>query len=131
MKKTIITLAIVAALATLGAQAFAYGPGYGCWNNTPATAENAEQYQAFLDQTTDLRRGLAVDHAELAALMHADNPDPAAVRALTERILDQEEAINEQAEALGVDNGWTCPFGGNGRGYGHRGYNGNGGHMMW
>ena len=125
MKRTIITLTLVVALGIFGAQAFAYGPGSGagCWGGNAANVENPEQYQQFLDQTTDLRRELALDHAELATIMHADNPDAARVRALTERVLDTQEAINEQAETLGIADGWTCPYGGYGNmgGYGGRG----------
>ena len=136
MKKTIITLTLVAALAALGGQAFAYGPGQGCWGQGGVAAGDTENYQEFLDKTADLRKSLTLDHTEMATIMHSANPDPAAVRALAERILDTEEAISEQAEAMGLDDDWTCPYGGYGhQNYGHQNYNhrgyGHGGHMMW
>lgn len=115
MKRTLVILTLVAALGLVGAQAFAFGPGSGCGGCPGAgagTVDNPEQYQQFLDQTTDLRKQAALDRAELNAVMNQDNPDQAQAREIMARIWDAQEALRAKAAELGVSGGAGCLGGG-------------------
>lgn len=116
MKTGIVILSLAALLGLAATQAFATGPcGARPCAGTPCTGaavdqEAVEQYQQFLDQTADLRRQLALDSAELTAVMNQDDPDQGQVRALAERIYDAKEAIRAKADELGITGGGAiCP----------------------
>ncbi|WP_338669712.1 zinc resistance protein [Pseudodesulfovibrio methanolicus] len=109
MKKTFLTLALVAAVALVSANAMAwgmhgqrgngYGNGYGMQYNNQV---DSKAYQDFLNSTADLRASISADRAEVAALMAGQNPDAKQVRALTEHINKNITALNEKAAALGL-----------------------------
>lgn len=92
--------------------------GYGMRGFNGRTDADDANYNKFLDQTTDLRKSIAVDRAELNALMAGDNPDPKRVRELSANIVDNQEKIAEMARSANVDGGagYFC----NGPGFGRR-----------
>ncbi|QGY41444.1 zinc resistance protein [Pseudodesulfovibrio cashew] len=105
MKKTFMTLALVAAIALVSVNAMAWGMhgyqgnGYGMHQTTQV---DTKAYQEFLDSTADLRAAISADRAEVAALMAGQNPDAKQVRTLTERINKNIATLDEKAEALGL-----------------------------
>jgi len=145
MKKSVIALAMVLGLgAGTAAVVSAHGwndggPGYGMMNggygmmrggygmrnggygmrgNYARPDGDDANYQKFIEQTADLRKSIAVDRAELNALMAGDNPDPKRVRELTGNIVDNQEKLAEIARSTDVDEGAGFPC--NGPGYGRR-----------
>ncbi|MEZ7196065.1 zinc resistance protein [Pseudodesulfovibrio karagichevae] len=136
MKKTFLTLALVAAVALVSANAMAWGMhgwngngyGYGMQANNQV---DSKAYQDFLNSTADLRASISADRAEVAALMAGQNPDAKQVRALTERINKNITALNEKAAAAGLPGQGYMGRGYMGRGmmrggHGMMGFNGNG-----
>lgn len=139
MKKSVIALAMVLGLgAGTAAVVSAHGwngdgPGYGMMNgggygmmrggygmrgyNGRADVNDAD-YQKFAEQTAGLRKSIAVDRAELNALMAGDNPDAKRVRELTANIVDNQEKMGEIARTNDVGGGTGFPC--NGPGYGRR-----------
>jgi hypothetical protein len=126
MKKSIIVLTVVLTMGLGLSSAYAWycgGPGAGPrgWN------QGAEAYKKFLEETAQIRKSLAVDRAELNAVMAGPNPDPKKVAELTGRIVDNQEALAEIAGAANINAGFGCGFGRNaacpGPGFGYgRGY---------
>jgi hypothetical protein len=119
MKKGIIAVAMLAVLG-LGfsaVSAFAWncgGPGGG-WNGRggPGVEYNDADYQKFMEQTADIRKAIALDRAELNAIMAGTNPDPKRVRELTESLTTSREKLAEMAKEANID----APVG---RGFGPR-----------
>jgi len=125
MKKTIITLVLVAAaaFALITTNAMAHGnrgpagygmmgghgmmgPGYGMMgrgcgmmNYYQGDADDIDNaaYQTFQKDTADLRAGIAADTAELNALMAGTNPDAKRARALSESISAKQNQLAEAA----------------------------------
>lgn len=85
--------------------------------NADAAATDAA-YQKYLDESAPLRKELALDGAEFDALMAAQNPDPAKVRALKAKIWDNHLKLKEIAAKHGVDMGGGCGKGAKGAGKG-------------
>jgi len=132
MKKSIIALTIVLTmgLGITAVSAFAWycngpGGGYGRgWSGANEAPVSAEAYKKFMDETAQLRKSLAVDRAELDAIMAGPGPDPKKVAELQGRIVDNQEALAEIARTSNIDAGpgsGYCPGPGYGRGYGSRG----------
>jgi hypothetical protein len=138
MKKSIIALTMVLALglgiAAVNAQARGHmnggGYGYGMMSGSYGMDANDADVKKFLDETAVVRKAIAMDRAELNALMAGTNPDPKLARELSGTIVDNQEKLSGAARVAGLD---TRGFGRHGRGErmgagaGHRG--GYGGHM--
>lgn len=109
--KTVTGVAIIA-LVMAAASAFAvggYGPGggYGMGCRGGGYSANANvsdaDYKKFLDESAPLRKTIAVDRAELDALMAGKEPDAKRVRELTASIVDSQEKVAEMARAANID----------------------------
>ena len=125
MKKSIVTLTLVLTMGIgfSAVSAFAWycngpGSGYGMRGYNSAPVDD-ETYNKFMQETAELRKSLAVDRAELNAVMAGDNPDPKKVAELTGRIVDSQEALAAKAREAKIDVGPGCGIAG--RGYGPRG----------
>lgn len=126
---TVIGVAIIGlVLSAVSAFAVGYGPGGGygmrgmMGGGYSANVSDAD-YQKFLDETSALRKSIAVDRAELDALMAGKEPDPKRVRDLTATIVDNQEKVAEIARKANISGPGTGGFGGgcrggNGPGYG-------------
>lgn len=138
MKKSIITLAAILALS-IGVVAI--GSAHG-WNSTGSESGmmnggygmmggfgmmnggygrhdiNAADYTKFVEETAPLRKSIAVDRAELNALMAGQNPDAQRVRELTAQIVDNQEQLAKIARTANVGDAGVIPC--NGPGYGPR-----------
>jgi len=136
MKKSIIvlTLVVTMGLGVSAVSAFAWncggpGSGYGMrgWTGGNEVTVNDADYKKFMDETAQIRKSLAVDRAELNAIMAGTEPDPKKVAELTGRIVDNQEALAEIARSANINAGPGCGYGPNpecavaGRGYGPRG----------
>lgn len=142
MKKKIIAAVLISGLAVATVASANWGRGGGgfyCGNCPqqggvyyqqvdPAIQEKMDQ---FYTDTQALRKEMAVKQAEKMALLRSDNPDPAAVSKLTGELFDLRTAMQEKAEAAGVDQ-YMGPRGGRGPG-GGMGFQGGkrGGWMMY
>ncbi|MEW6221590.1 MAG: periplasmic heavy metal sensor [Thermodesulfobacteriota bacterium] len=132
MKRTAFVLAVVVSLATIGlGLADARGPGRGvggvggcggpCVSGAgpggyaAPDAASQEVRAAFLAETVELRRTLAVKRAELAALMAGDSPDPARAGGLQGEVFDLESQLQQAATDAGLPawGGGDCPGPGN------------------
>ena len=131
MKKSIIALTIVLTmgLGFTAVSAFAWycggpGSGYGArnWSDSNGAPVDAETYKKFLDETAQLRKSIAVDRAELKAVMAGSEPDPKKVAELTGRLVDNQEALAEVARSANINAGPGCGLGPNPNcaGYGGR-----------
>lgn len=105
MKKNVIALALVftVSLAFAAANVNARGcggsgGGYGSrgWNADPASDP---VFAKFLTDTAEIRKSIAVDRAELDALMAGKEPDANRARELTASIVDNQEKLAEMARA--------------------------------
>lgn len=125
MKKSIVALAMAlslgAGLSAVSAHAW-YGGGPGGLGPVAAADVNVDDaaYKKFLEDTTQIRRSLAVDRAEMQALMAGTNPDPAKVRELAERMTDTREKLAGIAREANINVPMGSGFGPNPncRGYG-------------
>ncbi|THB67058.1 MAG: periplasmic heavy metal sensor [Desulfovibrio sp.] len=127
MKKTLLMMTLVAVFGLFASQALAFGPCGGV-NCTNLTEEQAVQYQAYLDETAEMRRQLTLDRTELTAVLNNASPDSNKARALMERIYDTQEALRAKAAEHGFSSGGCGNGGGNGNGggYGNSGCPGGG-----
>ena len=82
MKKIGVALTLVLALSISMAAVNIFARG---WNSNPV---DDPAFSKFLEETADVRKEIAVDRAELNALMAGENPDPQRVRDLTANITD-------------------------------------------
>ncbi|RJX19725.1 MAG: zinc resistance protein [Desulfobulbus sp.] len=133
--KTVIGVAIIGlVLSAVSAFAVGYGPGGGgCgmrgWGGGYSANVNDADYKKFLDDTAALRKTIAVDRAELDALMAGKEPDAKRVRELTATIVDNQEKVAEiarEANISGPGTGGQLCNGPRGFGGGCRGGNGPG-----
>lgn len=121
MKKSIVALTMVLSLGLSISAVSAYawygggpGGGYGPRGGYGVNVDDAA-YQKFMDETAQIRKDLAVDRAEMNALMAGANPDPAKVREIAGRLTDNREKLAGLARAAKIDG----PAGfGHGRGLG-------------
>lgn len=136
MKKSIIVLTVVVTMGLTAVSAFAWycngpGSGYGPrgWSGANETPVDAEAYQKFMDETAQLRKSIAVDRAELNAILAGPEPDPGKVSELTARIVDNQEALAKIARSANIDAGPGAGYGPNPNcgAYGGRGGYGPGG----
>lgn len=126
--KTLIGVAVLGlVLSAVSAFAVGYGPGgCGMWGMGGGNSANVSDadYKKFIDETSVLRRTIAVDRAELDALMAGKEPDTKRVRELTANIVDNQEKVAEIARAANINGpgagGFLCD-GPRGSGGGFRG----------
>ena len=93
MKKNLVVMVVVAfsmALAVVSVQAR--------WDTDPA---NDPVYKQFLEDTADIRKDIAMDRAELNALMANENRDPEKERDLSASISDNEQKLLKLARLNG------------------------------
>ena len=120
-KKKIVLAAILASsIFTAGLTAYAgpWGGGPNSWGGPGSCgqcdgfgpqagyqmdAKTDESRSAFLNETTELRKSIAVKKAEKRALMLNDNPDPKRVAELTGEIFDLKEQLQSKAGEKGLD----------------------------
>ena len=133
---TVIGVAIIGlVLSAVSAFAVGYGPGGGgcgmrgmMGGGYNANVSDAD-YQKFLAETSAQRKSIAVDRAELDALMAGKEPDAKRVRELTGSIVDNQEKVAEIARKSNINTPGAGCFGCNGPqgfGGGCRGGNGPG-----
>ena len=97
MKKKVIMMMFVAVslvVAAVNVQAR--------WGNDPA---NDPVYQQFIEDTADIRKEIAMDSAELRAMLAGENPDTYKARELSARIADNKQKLAELASANGFGRG--------------------------
>jgi zinc resistance-associated protein len=113
MKKTIVATALVLIVGLTGLyQAAAYmsmGGEGGCRGHHTGMAGTAQmdeatkaKYKAFLKDTQELRKKIAVKRAEKRALMRSENPDVEKVGEVTGELFDLRTSMSEKAEAAGL-----------------------------
>ena len=114
MKKISIVLTLIMAVSVslVAVNVFAG------WNSNPA---NDPAFTKFLEDTAEIRKVIAIDRAELNAIMAGENPDPARVRELSSIIAENQETLSEIARANdigapGVGAGGGCVNRGGARG---------------
>ncbi len=129
MKKTVLTATLACLIGLAGLQMAnavpGYGPGTGpgpgpgcssCPNpGGPQQAaqlseEDRKALESFREETTAVRRELAVKGAELNALLRQDNPDEKKVAALTGELFDLRNQLRAKAREKNL------PFAGEGCG---------------
>jgi hypothetical protein len=115
MKKNVVVLALVLAVSMSLAVVHVYARG---WSADPASDP---VFTKFLDETADIRKEIALDRAELNALMAGENPDAKRVRELTASITDNKEKLAEIARANDLGAPGTGGYGGCGNRAGGRG----------
>ncbi|MDW7773329.1 MAG: hypothetical protein SCH71_10605 [Desulfobulbaceae bacterium] len=139
MKKSIIALTLVLAMGLGFTAVNAYarycdgpGSGYGMrgWSGSTDAQVSDADYQKFRTETAQIRKSIAMDRAELNAIMAGSDPDSKKAAELTGRIVDNKEALAEIARSANINigrgfgpgicggPGADCP----GPGYGGRGY---------
>ncbi len=140
MKKTISAIAIVLAIgvAFTASNSFAWNHGgHGGGHNGNATAGNhmtgysdgandSSGYQKFLKESESLRSGLAMDRAELDAIMINSQPDSMRARTLAGDISDKEIQLAQvarknkvQGSNYGNHNARNCGISGHNHGFGN------------
>lgn len=98
MKKNVfvmVAVAVTLVIAALNVQA-------ARWNDDPASDP---VYQQFLQDTADIRKEIAMDQAELQALLAGENPDTYKARDLSAQISDNKQKLFEIARANGFAGG--------------------------
>ena len=147
MKKKIAVAVVVVGMGLAGlTQAYAgWGQRGGNFYNCPQYQEQGmpavtqvdpatqEKIDKFLEDTTELRKQMAMKRAERRALMAAATPDPAALSKVAGELFDLRDTMRKKAEDAGVA-GLIGPRGGFGMGGpgdgDYRGKGGKGGRGM-
>lgn len=116
MKKTIAVVVVIAGMGLAGlTQAYAgWGHRGGNFYNCPQYQEQGappatqvdpatrEKIDKFFEDTTELRKQMAMKRAEQRALMTADTPDAAAVSKVAGELFDLRNSLRQQADEAGV-----------------------------
>lgn len=115
MKKKLAAAVVIATIGLAGlTQAYAgWGNrgGGGNYGNCPqyqGTQYNQvdpaaqEKFDAFFNDTQELRKGIAMKRAEKQAMLRSDNPDPAAMSKITGELFDLRTTMRQKAEEAGV-----------------------------
>jgi hypothetical protein len=135
MRKITIVLVMVVALGIVASQALAciwdgyYGGSMGgpmMGGYYPGVAPGGS-YQTFLDETQDLRQGLAAKQGEYSALMAQSNPDPQKAGQISREIAGIHGQLQAKARAgsLGAQGGpgpYSTPMRPYGYGSGYGGW---------
>lgn len=150
MKKTWLAVVAVVTMSVAGYQIAnagpgwggMMGPGYGGYGNCQnygagpqgqgLDEEALAKREKFFEETTDLRKQMAVKGAELEALMNQEQPDEKKVASLTGEVFDLRNQLRTKARESGIQRGFGAgycngPYGGGpgmGRGYGRGGCGG-------
>ena len=121
----IISLLSVSMVSARGNYGLGPGMGYGACDdysnciNRSFTEQDQEKVAAFLTETKETRKQIAVKRSERRALMRQDNPDETKVAKLTGEIFDLKSLLEEKSKEVFGDN---RPFPlGNKRGGGRHG----------
>jgi zinc resistance-associated protein len=112
-RKTILAVAVTSVMAFTGAQAVIaadaapqIGSGmqhHRAMQNRPQLDEATKKAcNAFLQETTELRKSMFVKQAEKRALMMGENPDPAQAAKLAGELFDIREQLRTKALAAGL-----------------------------
>ncbi|MCL7487014.1 MAG: hypothetical protein M8357_02425 [Desulfobulbaceae bacterium] len=105
MKKIVVVLTLVLAVSMSLVAVHVYARG---WSADPG---NDPVFTKFLDETADIRKEIALDRAELNALMAGENPDAKRVRELTASIAGNQEKLAEIARASDIGAPGTEQYG--------------------
>lgn len=128
MNRILFAIAIIGTLGLLTFQSAHAGrgwfmnPGPGCpYRDYAYSQSTGGAYQknidAFLKNTQDLRKNLAMKQAAYGAIMNSANPDPAKAAGTAEEIFQLRQQLRVMAEQAGLQSGWGNWGGGYGRGY--------------
>ncbi len=108
MKKALSILAIALTFGAINYQVAIAGPGWGggrgpgnC-NGPYATTENSEKWQAFKEDTADLRQQLRENRRAYFTLMNSDKVDKNAAETLWSDMFDLRAQIKAKATAAGL-----------------------------
>ncbi len=110
-KTVFLTAAMMTALAVIGLQAAVAAPGAmkgpGAKHPCPMQEQQLDQEtikarDAFLQETTELRKQMAEKRAAMRALMNSTNPDPEQASRLAGEMFDLREQIRPKAQAAGL-----------------------------
>lgn len=108
MKRTIIMMSLVLAVALMASVAFAgpwggrfYGMGPALSNLTPDQSQKIlALQQAYLEKTTPIQEKLFAKKMELRGLWLSQNPDQAKINALQKEIFDLIEQLQQESSKL-------------------------------
>lgn len=113
MKKTITTVAIILALGFVGFKTataksvWGYGPGgcggYGQGNGFALDKKAVEARENFLEETTELRKNIAIKKAELYALYKQEDVDTAQSDEVRRELSD----LQNELQDIGIEKGVT------------------------
>jgi hypothetical protein len=92
------TLTMAATQDTAPAMAAHHGMKKSCQFNK----KMQKMRDAFLVETKEIRKDVAVKRAAMRAMMHSTNPDPVKVSALAGEIFDLHEQLRTKARAKGL-----------------------------
>ena len=118
-KKIILGVALVSAISVAGLQnasANPWGGGPNKWQNSQCgqcdrsnyrgqaqlDEKSTEDYEKFRNETSDLRKEIAIRKAEKKALMLNENPDAKRVAQLTGELFDLREQLHTKAQEKGL-----------------------------
>lgn len=109
LKKWSIISVAVLTIGIAGVQ-FAGADGPGGWGNHregPCYGQELSEDQlkarsAFLDETADIRKNIAVKRAEMRAIMRGDSPDSERAAALSAELFDLRETMRKKAREKGI-----------------------------
>jgi Spy/CpxP family protein refolding chaperone len=122
-RKAGVIISLVAVLGlSLGAvdAAWARG-GWGCMNaniNPEQSAQLFDLKQQFMNDTTGLRRQMAVKRAELAALWRSETPDQNQIQVKQQEVNSLREQLQVKRNAFRLEAQKICPQAGMGQGRG-------------
>ena len=114
MKKTFLTLAVVATIGLAGfhvAEAHPWGAGhhYGMGGNMMGQGygyqldeETAQARDKFLSETTELRKKMHAKRTELNAVLSSETPDEKKAARLSEELFDLREQMRKRADEAGL-----------------------------
>jgi zinc resistance-associated protein len=122
MKKILITTALAGVIGLAGLQTATAGPGYGYGggycrdfgiDRPYDDGIGSKALEKFREETTALRKELAVKRGEYRALMQQDNPDEKRAAALSGELFDLRNELRQKAAERGLSGSFGC--GGYGR----------------
>ena len=130
MKKKLAVLLVLASLTVAGVSAAAVesapdtaavapqaqSMGNPRWAALAQDPAMREKIQKFYKDTSSLRKQIVMKRAELAAVIHAAQADPATAGKMAGELYDLRASLRKQAEAAGLNQFW--PGCGMGRGMG-------------
>ncbi len=131
MKKAIAALALAATIGLFGFQQAEAQRGSMGWGGGPAAAdcfrggnieamdaETKKTYNAFMEETYDLRKEMFSLREQMRALRFADSPDQQAIDEVADKMFDIRSQIQAKADELGWQGGPGIGCDGSGPGNG-------------